>query len=343
MQTAITASKPILNDIVIMRLLLIVLLIVYHSFAPFCGAWRILDDGYNNVAYYWIAKWSYSFFLEAFVFISGIVAGCSFARHPKKKIDRGFLKKKFKRLIIPSIVFSILYFALYKEWTGIPLFCYNIIIGVAHMWFLPMLFWCFVGLFLVEKIGIKPQFMLLATIAISLCALQSLPFRIGNAMYYFFFFYLGILIPSGKLKSIMPYKNYQIIITVAVYLIVFILSAEYQYITPPILRLLRFVSSLTGLIGCYVIIGRLVSQHKPLPTFMITLSKYSFGVYIVQQFILIWLYYHTSLCTMVNYELIPWIGFFIALIVSLIITHLSLKTKIGNYLLGQDTICRPIC
>lgn len=49
-----------LNDVVILRLLLIVLLVVYHSFCIFSGAWEVPDNYPQIPAYGWIAKASYS-------------------------------------------------------------------------------------------------------------------------------------------------------------------------------------------------------------------------------------------------------------------------------------------
>lgn len=68
-------EKKILEDVVFMRVVLIVLLVLYHSFAIFNGAWEKLADYPDIPAYWWIATSSYAFMLEAFVFISGYVFG----------------------------------------------------------------------------------------------------------------------------------------------------------------------------------------------------------------------------------------------------------------------------
>ena len=53
--------------------------------------------------------------------------------------------KKIRRLIIPSMIFSTAYFLLYGDYNqSIFNILYKIISGVAHMWFLTILFWCFV-------------------------------------------------------------------------------------------------------------------------------------------------------------------------------------------------------
>lgn len=66
-----------MNDVVVMRVILVALLILYHSFAPFSGNWDPIYS-FDSPVYFWIGKFGYSFFLEAFVFISGLLAGYQF-------------------------------------------------------------------------------------------------------------------------------------------------------------------------------------------------------------------------------------------------------------------------
>lgn len=64
------SKSGMLSDIVFIRLTLILLLVVYHSFIIY----RDHPAGYEDITCYsWIAKISYSFFLEAFVAISGYI------------------------------------------------------------------------------------------------------------------------------------------------------------------------------------------------------------------------------------------------------------------------------
>lgn len=67
---------------------------------------------------------------------------------------------------------------------------------------------------------------------------------------------------------------------------------------------------------------------------LVILSGYCYGVYIYQQFILKYLYYKTAFASYVSTEAFPWIGFVVALVFSLLLCHLTLKTKFGRYLIG---------
>lgn len=69
-------NKKFFGYICLIRVVIILLLIIYHSFAPFCSSWEIIP-GMNGqyTLYSWISLLAYSFMLESFVFISGYIFG----------------------------------------------------------------------------------------------------------------------------------------------------------------------------------------------------------------------------------------------------------------------------
>lgn len=70
-----TAKSNIIYEVVPIRLFLIVMLVFYHAFAIFSGAWEQLD-GYPKIYVYDVMdKLSYACLLETFVFISGYILG----------------------------------------------------------------------------------------------------------------------------------------------------------------------------------------------------------------------------------------------------------------------------
>jgi len=214
-----------------MRLILIVLLILYHSFAPFCGGWRMIDGMQPNETYFWIGKSAYSFFLEAFVFISGLLAAKSIGKADPSSLDKQFIYKKIKRLLIPSVVFSLLYFLFFYKWQGVFHFEYSIINGCGHLWFLPMLFWCFIGLYIVARKDYHPYAVLGIASILSICYIGAIPFQLGNAMHYFLFFYLGYIIQKYSLASRITANVYPVFFLLPLYLSCFIYSTNIQNIT----------------------------------------------------------------------------------------------------------------
>ena len=69
--------KVYLEDVVVLRLSLIVLLVLYHSFCIFSGAWEVPKDYPLIPIYWWIAKTSYSkaVIVTLFLFRSDILYG----------------------------------------------------------------------------------------------------------------------------------------------------------------------------------------------------------------------------------------------------------------------------
>lgn len=189
-------QKQLLSNVVIIRPILIVLLVFYHAFAIYGGAWKPIE-GFQRVNLYWWMDWlSYSFMLETFVFISGYVYGYQVRTKGEYKLKaKNLFLKKFKRLIIPSMIFSLLYISIFGDITQpILTTLYGVINGTAHMWFLPMLFWCFAGTYAIEKMQIQAKHAILLLLVLCACSYESLPLRIGNAMYFMLFFYVGYIL-----------------------------------------------------------------------------------------------------------------------------------------------------
>ncbi len=191
------SSNKILPEICMIRLVLVFMVIIYHSFCPFIGSpfWMpIMDNAPDE--YYYIARWAYAFMLEAFTFISGYIYGYQIFNGRHEISIKSTIISKAKRLLIPSFVFSLLYilsFNAYNDY-GLGDWALNILNGAGHLWYLPMLFWCFVGIYFIEKnhinFGLSISFLFLA----SILSIYSLPFRITEASYYMIFFYMGYMI-----------------------------------------------------------------------------------------------------------------------------------------------------
>lgn len=104
----------ILNDVMIMRPIVIFLLIVTHSFTMYTGGSWSLPEGINEVyAYGEIAHIAFSFMLETFVFISGYLFAMQQQR--QQKPFTFFLLKKLQRLVVPGIIFSTAYIACFDS------------------------------------------------------------------------------------------------------------------------------------------------------------------------------------------------------------------------------------
>ena len=248
---------------------------------------------------------------------------------------------------MPSIIFSIPYFFIFYDYKGIGNFLYSIVNGCGHMWYLPMLFWCFVGVVILDKIKIGDGWKLLFLILINLFWPLSLPFQLGATTNYIFYFYLGYVVykHSERIKELITPKS--LVISWIIFIVVFVLLRplkESIIIGDQDIRLYRLLTgsarSTCQLI--YATIGTLTfyitmvyyTQHKQLSKFTISLSSCCFGIYLTHQFLLKALYYNTDFASIVGPYWLPWLGFIIVLPISYLLSLLLLKTKIGKFLIG---------
>ena len=216
-------EKKLLTDVCAIRLMLIILLVMYHAFAIFCGGWAPLPDYPEINGYRWIGRTAYSFMLEAFVFISGYVYGYQINRNPQKLSFKTVISSKLKRLILPSVIFSTIYYLLFYD-LAVPVskIVYSILCGSGHMWFLPMLFWCFIFTHIAEKTGFKHIHIIITAFIMAMISAAPLPLRLSSAMYYFLFFYIGYLIKRKALNVGKLFTSKYAIGSTCVYLCIFI-------------------------------------------------------------------------------------------------------------------------
>lgn len=345
-----TAKKEFLMDIVLIRLLLIGLLIIYHAFAIHTNSWRPPYSQFEAIAIYnWFGMLTHIAQLEAMVFISGLLLGYQTAHKPGSLNFHSCVIKKSKRILLPCIIFGIIYYILFYDLSASPItMIYRILNGCGHLWFLPMIFWCFVFTYFITT---QPPpicyIMLTASLMVAIInPLGFLPFGLGSVGNYFLYFYMGFCIKQGliKLPSFSKQNISLALFLFATSFIAFMLVRECWQISNnltekiihrTVFGSLHVLSALTAIFCLYGIANKekVINYLKSKPV-LITLSGYCYGVYIYQQFILQILYYKTSLPLQVNIYWLPWVAAFITLVVSVLLCHLTLKFKWGRFLIG---------
>ena len=216
-------QNKLIQEVVVIRPILIVLLVFYHAFAIYSGAWAPIEGLLEVPAYWWLDKLSYAFMLEMFVFISGFVFGYQVRTKGEAKLQAKVLFwGKFKRLMIPCVVFSLLYILLLSN-IGQPIqkTLYDMLNGAGHMWFLPMLFWCFVGVWVIEKLRLKSRWVLPLLLFASMVSFLPLPFRMGIALYYMVFFYVGFILQKEDVSLDRFYTLKHCLAATAAFLVLF--------------------------------------------------------------------------------------------------------------------------
>lgn len=342
--------KKLLNDVVIIRPLAIFLLVVWHSFIIYTGGWKQPENFKPIETYWWIAKGSYACMLELFVFISGYVFALGLEK--KNPTLKNVLVGKFKRLIIPGIIFSLVYYVMFYDIHNFSIssFAIKILSGCGHMWFLPMLFWTTIFVYLIDKISIPEYLKLIGCFALPVLSFLPIPLGLSTAFYYMPFFYLGVCV-YRKRESILNKTSKSLIIKLLIgggitfwigSLAIRDVLSQYletssiivKYCSLIVGKYIQIIYALLGIAFIYMFVNYFTHiKECRISKWIIELNATCFGIYLFQQFILQILYYKTSLPTIVGPYWLPWVGLFITLVTSYILTKLSLKTNIGRQLM----------
>lgn len=343
-------QRKTLNEVSLVRPILILLLVLYHSFAPWTGSWKSFNGFEENKIYWWIGQFAYSFMLPMFTFVSGYV--WAFQRETLRRKDslNQIIYKKFKRLYIPSLIFSTVYILLYKSpphtFSECADYALQILKGVGHMWFLPMLFWCFVFFFVFLII---PYRSIRWAIIVVLPFISILPFplQINQACFYFVFFYFGYetMLASNRVQKYATKLTIGGVCVLFVILFVALIHVNiylkdyssdiyilYKLLRIFIINLCHIIYAFVGVLAIYLIAIWYTNNHT-LSNLVIKMGMLCFGIYLYQQFILIFLYYYTDLPILCGNMLLPWVGFCLTLFCSTIFTYITKLTRIGKKLI----------
>lgn len=338
-----TQNKGWLYEISFIRPILLILLVSYHAFCYNCGAWSIPDGITTNCIYKWIALISRAFRLEGFVFVSGYIFALQVLKKNKFENIQLLIKSKFKRLIIPYFIFGIAYYCMF----GLDKSPIILLKGIGHLWYLPCLFWCFIGTYIIYKSNIKESLIIFSLILLIPFSILPIPLQINSACYYMLFFYAGGIFwkYSEKIKENVNSSKivtYWIIFTVLLIanntLIEYlssIASNQHIVIKGAIMASNKIIKAILACSGIYAIYSSAsqYTKHHILKNWVVKIGDYGYGVYIFHQFILIYLFYHTSLPSIVGSTWLPWVGLVITTVGSIMLTAIFRSSKLGRSLL----------
>lgn len=316
-----------LQNIELLRCFAVLSLVAWHSLCVYVGWDRFLPDIAASVGETWTTKF-YKIVttkilmpdsnMPLFTVISGFVYG--YLRKQGKYLDtKEFLIKKVKRLMVPYFVIGTIVVFTIVDWPPT-----SILIGNAHhLWYCAMLFWCFVYIRFFEKI---PSLLKISVIVICLaCQFVSSPYDIIGSLKgvkYFPYFVVGYYLVDflPKLQS-----GGGKIISIIAWVTCLIASIYFKWIAINYLLNFLFVLMLFAIVPTDVKIGKWV----------ITISALSFGIYVFHEWIL-WNVAHIQAFhpfIIQHQVLYPVIAYLLVLSISISLTKLSLKTKVGRFLL----------
>lgn len=187
-------EKGRLNDVVIIRSLAIVMVVAFHAYymmmveGHFPASAQMYRDMYFNLNCLIL-----QFRMPLFIFISGYLFSHLENDRGKYATFKELFTNKFRRLIIPFFVFATVFMLSINNFSWRPYYAW----GYEHLWFIPMLFWCFIFTRLQSfvkwskeswwKIGMLSVFFVFKILPRFDIDLLGLP----NFLCWYFWFYFG--------------------------------------------------------------------------------------------------------------------------------------------------------
>ena len=344
-------QKKLLYDVSIIRPLIITMLVLLHSFTKIAHGGGYdndyqLVDGYQYFA--WLIQ---GFRVETIALIAGYVFSYQSYALGRSYRFWPFVWKKFKRLIIPMLVFGTVYYFLFlntADTFSAKEFIVKLLSGCGHLWFLPMLFWCFIFIWMVDHFKLNSWWLLGVLALVSVLPPPGLPLGFSRLPHFVFYVYGGYFLwikRDGLFKHCLSWK--WIVPLWVLYVLLVVVSHAVvpevadtmgrlgKAILLELSRVLKLLMAVCGIMALYLSVCSVTTKegYKP-KSWIVSASDNCYGVYVYHQFVLVLLYFFTPFVSVVHPLLVPWIGFVVIMAVSLLLTCLTLKTKLGKFLIG---------
>lgn len=341
-----------LTEIDVVRAFVVVALVATHAFAPYTKAWTlpasVAESGYfpfvGSLVYNFIGRFVYNGMLETFTCISGYVFAFQVAVRREGKLQPfgSLVADKLRRLMVPCVVWGAVYILLLNPAdiphdATLPL---SIVGGVGHLWYLPMLFWCFCAARFLLEYPMRRTLLVLAVLA--WLPVAQLPLRLHSVLYYLFFFCMGCALFDRREQLARLSRNGGVVLGLFLaclfLLAVNIVGGKWMagqtapdgtalcpLIADSCKRALRFAGAMPVVV-LYFLTGFRLRESRLMPVWRI-IAKHSFGIYLLQEIFLKMLYYKTTLPALLGAWL-PWAGLIVAFFLSLLVSFLLQRNRL---------------
>lgn len=336
-----------LDDVVIIRSLCIIVVVFFHAYhmmyvpVHFPKSLNIYHDIYYN--FNSILLW---FHMPIFIFMSGYLY--CYLLNFKRRYD-SFKKMtliKIKRLIIPFGVFCLIFMITTNSFNW-----NNLLVGSwQHLWFITMLFNCFIFIRLINCIkGIDKPIIQTIILAISFAVMlqgEILPRVIGIQFLtqWFFWFYLGyvVFMHSDDWKRFIRKAK-------LIYALPLIYGAGMYYIIRHVGQLgektlISEISFLSMVVliwyGVNCLIDRFGNKWTK-ASFFVEMSACSYGIYVFHYWLQPFMISRTAknlwpleYLAEEHVVIFPFVFALLSLVISYLITKVLLSLKVGRFLIG---------
>ena len=326
------------------RTMLMLMVVLYHSCVFWTEKWFILPVEIDNKSLDVFSIWLNTFHVHAFTLVSGYLFSYLKWDKGKYKDFKLFISNKAKRLLVPYVFISVVWAipigqVFYHYSIGEILNQYALGTAPSQLWFLLMLFWCFIGAWLlsnaIEKSNIRPILIAIGSFGIGFVGGLIFPnyFCIWTAFQYFPLFVLGM-----KLRHWNRLEQIPVLVYVALDVVLFVAWNITQGHESIILKLVTvgvgFALHVVGALMAWSVLQWIGSRVRwqENKVFM-ALSKSSMPMYLFHQQIIYFMIYWLN--GKVNPYIHAGINFIVALVCSFIISSVLMHWKVTRFLIGE--------
>ena len=294
---------------------------------------------FRNLYDRWVSGGPILVAMPMFVFISGFLFGCQLQKTQPPTL-KSIINRKFMRLMVPFFVFTIIFMVSTNSMSWKPVYQWT----YWHLWFLPMLFWCFVITYLLRPFIFSGNYVvsvstLIVLFGLSLVKIFMPPF-IGLHGVHLWICWFALGTWFSKHESMLDSRVVKINLVILGSFVCIMLGVLYpqEYGTNTVVG---HIISLSGMMALWSCVNLISWRNNVVTSSIVGLSGASFGIYIFHNWIEMYMVSQTAQRVFplerfaLNHTLLfPFMFSIIAFILSYVLSWAILKTKVGKGLIG---------
>jgi len=328
-----------------LRIFGVLFVVFWHTFCSY-GPWQIINiKGFSfpnlmiDIMNPFVAMMPFLTFLSGYLFSKLSLQG----KYGNFLI---LVKNKFARLITPMLIFSFMpSFLIFIDKKDIVFFIDNLLNGQNHLWYMSMLFWCFIVQYYLVKILNNYLSLIILLITFSFIYIE-VPNHLGLHYFFklFFYFHLGHIYNLFFLRIIIFFSKKRIFFISILFfasLFIVVYNSRHLIIGNDILgKLLLAVMSnyirLSFILISFLVIYKLdVSGRLNYSNQLKDIDNSSFGIYIFHGFLIPIFFSEPFINIAFKHQIIyPFFVFITVSFCSYFLTYLVRITKFGRLILG---------
>lgn len=312
-----------------------ILVVLFHSVGYYTYAWPF--DGTKVYLYDVFDRFINQINMPLFVCISGYLYAC-LVRQRKYQDGKSTIKKKFKRLIIPYVVWSLVQLVIFPQTTDLSM----LYTGCLHLWFLLMLFELFLIFIITKSLWInlsckKWYILCVCSIFLSLIPNITSLFCINAVCSYLPFFILGLALSISIKKSHIANRVILGILSLGLVGLGYF-SINNSLLSVPVTAMICKLCSLC-IVGSLILLTSsiILNKSRRSSVVLMSLDKNSMGIYIIHH-IIIWGIVQIPFLKLFldSYSVImPILIFITSLVISWFLSEIISRYKVLRIIIGS--------